>query len=88
MVLYTSGATQPGVYYMHDAGSGVTDELVAVNSELVADSLQPMQAITYAARDGTEISGFLTEPRTGSVLLIKDTGRWVLGPTLLPLLLV
>ena len=67
MVLYTSGATQPGVYYMHDAGSGVTDELVAVNSELVADSLQPMQAITYAARDGTEISGFLTEPRTGSV---------------------
>ncbi len=66
MVIYTSGATQPGIYYMHDAASGVIDELVAVNSELVADSLQPMQAITYTARDGTEIPAFLTEPGTGS----------------------
>ncbi|WP_323760695.1 alpha/beta fold hydrolase [Maricaulis sp.] len=67
MVVYVSGATLPGVYYLHDAGAGVIDELVAVNSDLVADSLQPMQAISYTARDGTEIPAFLTEPATGSI---------------------
>lgn len=66
MVLYTSGPTQPGVYYIYDAARDVLDELVAVNADLVADSLQPMQVIRYTARDGVEIRGYLTEPRTGS----------------------
>lgn len=66
MLLFVSGPTEPGVYYLYDRANRAIEPLFAVNRNLVADDLRPMRPVRYTARDGVEINGYFTEPRVGA----------------------
>lgn len=61
-VLFVSGMNDPGSYFLYDTRSRKTEFLMAKNYDLGPDQLGKSKFITYAARDGLEISGFLTQP--------------------------
>ncbi|AQR74723.1 S9 family peptidase [Sphingomonas sp. LM7] len=59
-LVFSESSTDPGAYYLYDAGR-VT--LVGAVSPALAGARGPeMQAVRYRARDGLEISGYLTLP--------------------------
>ena len=56
----------PPRYRVIDTASGVFDRLPAPYPDLDAASLATMQPISYPARDGTSIPGYLSVPRAGA----------------------
>lgn len=66
MLVFASGPTEPGVYYIFDRTDNSIEPILAVNPDLLMDDLRPMRPITYSARDGVEVHGYLTVPRTGA----------------------
>ena len=57
-----SGPTQPGAYYVYDRRKGTMTLAADRHPELPAARLAPMERFVYAARDGTEIHGYVTRP--------------------------
>lgn len=49
-------------YSLVDAKKGVLSKLGPANPDLDPETISPLQAITYPARDGTPIPGYLTVP--------------------------
>ena len=62
-LVFAGSDTDPGRYYVYDRPSSVLTEFGSVNPTLEGASLSPMIAVQYKARDGLEISGYLTLPR-------------------------
>lgn len=52
----------PGQYYLFDAKTGQASFLFSAKPEIDPDRQAPMQPITYQARDGVTIHGYLTLP--------------------------
>ncbi len=52
----------PGSRYLYDARRRTLDKLAEINPALPAADMAPMRAITYTARDGLTIHGYLTLP--------------------------
>tara|TARA_R110002073_G_scaffold59999_3_gene150815 strand:- start:356 stop:2323 length:1968 start_codon:yes stop_codon:yes gene_type:complete len=63
MVLRVSSPTNPGSYYILDLNNGSMDAIAYNYSALDYELLSPMESISYEARDGLEISGYLSLPR-------------------------
>ncbi|HET6584736.1 MAG TPA: S9 family peptidase [Nannocystaceae bacterium] len=57
------GPTLPTTYYEVRPATGVMRELIAAEPALASGSLAPMRTLRYAARDGLEITAYLTTPR-------------------------
>jgi dipeptidyl aminopeptidase/acylaminoacyl peptidase len=52
----------PGTYYLYDAKGGTVEKLADIKPALKPEHLAPMHPITYTARDGLVIHGYLTLP--------------------------
>ncbi len=80
-ILWSSGDTTPPEYYVFDRD---TDELALLSyayPELRDAQLAEMKSITYAARDGLEIPGYLTLPASGGeppypLIVVPHGGPW------------
>ena len=55
-----------GAYYLYDRKDNSLSKLAELSSWLKAEQMAPMQSITYKARDGLTIHGYLTIPVGGS----------------------
>lgn len=52
----------PGSYYLYIADSGVLKKLSDINSDIKVEQMSEMKPISFIARDGLEINGYLTLP--------------------------
>jgi dipeptidyl aminopeptidase/acylaminoacyl peptidase len=55
----------PGSYYMFDRQTGQAKFLLAAMDWIKPEQMSPMDPISFVARDGTEVHGYLTLPRDG-----------------------
>jgi dipeptidyl aminopeptidase/acylaminoacyl peptidase len=62
-IVAVSGDTVPPRYYLYDLATRRTDLLVDAYPELHAAKLAPMKPVSFPARDGLEIPGYLTLPK-------------------------
>lgn len=63
LLLIASSDTQPGMVYLFDKAKRSLEPLLPVRSYLAEQAMGQMQPVTYPARDGTQIPGYLTLPR-------------------------
>jgi len=61
-IIGASTPDDPGGLYIYDSDRAHLEPLVASNSALAADSLGTSSVVRYQARDGLEITGYLTLP--------------------------
>lgn len=61
-IIRTEAPTDPGTFYVYTTGSGKMRLLAHVNDELRGKRLAPVQHVSYPARDGLQIPGYLTLP--------------------------
>jgi dipeptidyl aminopeptidase/acylaminoacyl peptidase len=65
-VVRTFTDRNPGSYYLYIASSGVLKKLSDINSDIKIDQMSEMKPISFIARDGLEINGYLTLPLNSS----------------------
>lgn len=63
-VLYTTNATNPGTYLYGDRDAKTLSPLAAAYPELTEEVLIEKESRHYKARDGLELEGFLSLPKT------------------------
>ncbi len=61
-VLFTNGPRDPGTYHLYDMANAHNEVIGSVNPRLTPDRLGRTEAITYKARDGLDITGYITLP--------------------------
>ena len=61
-LVYVGSDRDPGAYYLLDLKAPALTLFKRIRPDVDPARMQPMQAITYAARDGLEIHGYLTRP--------------------------
>jgi len=61
-ILAGSGLSDPTIYYLMDDNAQTISELGQRHPQLSPDNLGPISLVTYQARDGLEISGYLVLP--------------------------
>jgi dienelactone hydrolase len=62
-LVYAYADVRPPVYYLYDRERMKLEPLVAALPDVDAGSLAPMRPVTFTARDGLEIDGYLTLPK-------------------------
>ncbi|MEP2736509.1 MAG: S9 family peptidase [Erythrobacter sp.] len=62
ILLAASSDTDPGIIYLYHKGTRRLEELLPVRNELFGREMANMKSVTYPAKDGTQIPGFLTLP--------------------------
>ncbi|TRW79302.1 S9 family peptidase [Mycolicibacterium sp. 018/SC-01/001] len=72
---------EPGVTYLYDHRTGQSRQLFRPLPHLDPAALAPMQPVTFTARDGLELHGYLTlpvgvEPRALPLVLTVHGGPW------------
>lgn len=60
MLVYSASASDPGAYYLFEKGQA--RRFAAINPALDGKPLSTVSTISYAARDGLKIQGYLTLP--------------------------
>lgn len=63
LLIRSSGASDPGTYFLFDQAKGTIGAVVQPFSKIDRDLLVPVEAVRYRARDGLEIRGYLTLPK-------------------------
>ncbi len=63
VIVHASSDTVPPKYYLYDRASGDIGLLVEAYPELRPEQLAPMRYVSFRARDGLEIHGYLTLPK-------------------------
>lgn len=66
MLLRVSSDRDIGSYFVYDADRGRMDPFKSI-LDLDPEEMRPMEAISYEARDGLEIHGYLTRPTDGAM---------------------
>jgi dipeptidyl aminopeptidase/acylaminoacyl peptidase len=61
-VVFVHGDTDPGAFYLYDAGTHKLEYLLARRPWIKAQQMEPMQPVEFAARDGLQLHGYLTKP--------------------------
>ncbi|MBB2146669.1 prolyl oligopeptidase family serine peptidase [Pedobacter sp. LMG 31464] len=61
-VVRTFTDRNPGSYYLYSANSGTLKKLSDINSAINVEQMCEMKPISYIARDGLKINGYLTLP--------------------------
>ena len=62
LLVLASSDTNPGTLYLYDRTTKKLGELLPLRDELVGATLATMKPVTFPARDGTMIPGYLTLP--------------------------
>jgi len=62
MIVWSTTASDPGVYYLYDRARGDLREIARPHPALEGKPLAPVEPIRYAARDGLSIPAYLTTP--------------------------
>ena len=71
----------PATVYVYDRAAGTLEELYRVRPEIDSGQMAEMRPVRYTARDGLEISGYLTlpngaEPENLAVVALIHGGPW------------
>lgn len=66
MLLYVTGPTEPGVYYLYDRAAASIDPLYMTRPGLPLAALADVDIINYRTRDGLDLTGYLTLPPGGA----------------------
>ncbi len=61
-VVRTFTDRNPGSYYLYIANSGILKKLSDINSDIKVNQMSEMKPVSFIARDGLEINGYLTLP--------------------------
>ncbi|MDP3073336.1 MAG: S9 family peptidase [Opitutaceae bacterium] len=61
-LIFASSDRDPGVYYLFDAATRKIEEIAVLKPGIDPDQMAPMKPITFQARDGLTIHGYLTLP--------------------------
>ena len=64
-LMYSESDVSPGVYYMADRKSGQMGVLFEQYPEIDTKALSSHELVSYTARDGMAIEGYLTTPKEG-----------------------
>ncbi len=83
-LVYSYSDTDPGSYYLYDTDKRQLEFIAAVRKAIRPEAMPQRQPVRYAARDGLEIPGYLTLPRTGAaknlpLVLYVHGGPYVRG---------
>jgi dipeptidyl aminopeptidase/acylaminoacyl peptidase len=62
LLVWSGGASDPGVYYLYDRKAGRMDPIAQPFTRLANVELAPVSAVHYAARDGLSLPAYLTMP--------------------------
>lgn len=62
IIYLSSNDRDPGVYYLFDRKTQKLNELAVIKPGIDPDKMAPMKPITFAARDGLTVHGYLTLP--------------------------
>jgi dipeptidyl aminopeptidase/acylaminoacyl peptidase len=62
-IVAVTSDVEPGATYLYDRTTGKVDLLYRPYPKLPADALAPMKPVRYPARDGIEITAYLTVPK-------------------------
>jgi dipeptidyl aminopeptidase/acylaminoacyl peptidase len=62
MVVWSTGGSEPGVYYLYDRAKRALSEIARPHDKLDGKALAPVESVRYAARDGLSIPAYLTRP--------------------------
>lgn len=62
LLVLSFGDRHPGTYFLYDQKRGALEKLADIKPALKPEHLAPMHPITYTARDGLVIHGYLTLP--------------------------
>lgn len=62
LLLFASGDTNPGMFYVYDKGTHKLEEILPARPELAGMTFGSMKPVTFSAADGTQIPGYLTLP--------------------------
>lgn len=62
IVFYSYGDRDPGVYYLYDRKRQRVEELAVVNPKIDPAQMAVVKPVSYAARDGLTLHGYLTLP--------------------------
>ncbi|MCA3254562.1 MAG: S9 family peptidase [Alphaproteobacteria bacterium] len=62
LLVRMSGPTNPGAFYVFDRRDGKMRRLAQINDGLKPGQLAPVKPVSYKARDGLNIPGYLTLP--------------------------
>ena len=63
MLVFAGGEADPGAYYVYDAGKRALAHFATMRPELDTQWLARPKPVSYTARDGTKVAGYLTLPR-------------------------
>jgi dipeptidyl aminopeptidase/acylaminoacyl peptidase len=79
LLIWTYKPDDPGNYYYYDRDAGVMNRFGTVFGQLRGKKLAPMSYVSYVARDGLKIHGYLTlpvgrEPKNLPVILMPHGG--------------
>lgn len=66
IIFVSSSDRDPGVYYLFDRKTEKLDELAVIKPGIDPEKMASMKEITFTARDGLVVRGYLTLPRGGS----------------------
>jgi dipeptidyl aminopeptidase/acylaminoacyl peptidase len=61
-IVEARGPREPGAFYIYDLDATFMEAVYAVAGATARESYAPMQALRYRARDGLEITGYLSLP--------------------------
>ena len=64
-VVYVYGDTDPGQYFLYDTKTQKVQFMFAVRPDIKPEDMVEMKPITFKARDGLTIHGYLTLPKGG-----------------------
>ncbi|WP_186728749.1 alpha/beta hydrolase family protein [Sphingomonas panacisoli] len=62
LVVWSTSASNPGVYYLYDRKVGRMMVIAAPFDQLIGKQLADMESVSYTARDGLDIPAYLTLP--------------------------
>jgi dipeptidyl aminopeptidase/acylaminoacyl peptidase len=65
LIIFCRAANLPGEYYIFDSARNTLDGIYSQAEWLLDMDLSPVRPISYKARDGLTIEGYLTTPRRG-----------------------
>jgi len=63
MIAYARSDRDPGVYYLYDRQTGHAQELFIAMPDIDPEQMAARRPISFAARDGVQLDGYLTMPR-------------------------
>ncbi|MEO6004176.1 MAG: S9 family peptidase [Opitutus sp.] len=62
VLIHSSSDRDPGVFYLYQSDRKRIEQLAVIQPRVDPEKMSPMQPVSFAARDGRELHGYLTLP--------------------------